>query len=153
MAALRPLAKSPYRIAYLDALRTLGKHGKAALPTLKELLHDDTGYPYGVMLAIVKAAGDEVGSEITALLKEELKFWQTEGPQFAGSGTDHDKIERLNRHIPILSQSLLTLKSHPYPPSREVVTQLRDLWRSATNEANYVSETCDEVLAILDRTK
>jgi hypothetical protein len=150
IAAYRTLAAGPYYLVSREAVEMLGGCGKAALPTLKELMYDVTCYNGDVVSAIGKAAGDEAGQEITAILKEEMKYWQATGPQFGGDANITTSCRTLNIRGAVLSQSLRELKDRPYGPSREIVAQFRKFWLSR-GEANSASRECDEVLAALDR--
>ena len=122
------------------------------------MLYDNAYYQSDVVHAIATAAGDDAGQEITAILRDELVFWQTESPKLAVGWWNNtepaERRETLRNRYGLLSQGLRELEERSYPPSQEIVTQIRDFWLSLPqlNENKNISESCEQVLAILDMT-
>jgi hypothetical protein len=164
VAALLPFTKKgTYGQARSEALVALGKCGKPALPALKEMVGSDGYNQSNVIDALAEAAGTDAGLEITAILEKEFAFWKTKAPELEvgwwNSSTDFEsykRIDKLRDRYGILHRGLWLLTKQPYPPSRELVTQIRDLWMSLPQlggdkpEQNQIVETCEKVLKVLD---
>ena len=167
IAALLPLTKNTHGRTSEGAFVALGQCGKPALPVLKEMVTNDAYSQHDVMYAIAEASGTDAGQEITAILEKELTFWKEKAPELEvgwwnGAGKplnfeEWKRLDKLRERYGILYYGLCILKKHPYPPSRELVTQIRDLWVSLPQlnhnkpERNQIIETCEEVLKALDQ--
>jgi len=166
VAALLPLTKDAYGQASRESLIALGKCGKPALPVLKEMIGNDAYDQHNVVDAIAEASGADAGREITAILEKELAFWKTKGPELAvgwwndtGGLLNTESWERLNKlrsRYGILHGGLWALEKQPYPPSRELVTQIRDFWISLPqlddkSGLNQISQICEQILEVLDQ--
>jgi hypothetical protein len=167
VAALLSLTKGTFRQARREALVALGQCGKPALPILKEMVGNNAYSQDCVIEAIAEASGTDAGQEITAILEKEFAFWKMKAPELevgwwngAGKPLNSEEWKRLDKlrdRYGILYYGLCILKKHPYPPLRELVTQIRDLWVSLPQlnhnkpERNQIIETCEEVLKVLDQ--
>jgi len=162
VAALLPLTQSTFVQASRGAMAALGKCGKVALPALKEMIGNNAYFQGDVIDAIAEASGTDVGQEIKAILEVELAFWKTKGPELEvgwWNGTGYpeswEQLDKLRDRYGILNRGLWILRNHPYPPSRELVTEIRDFWTSLPqlddkSGLNQISKTCEEILTVLD---
>jgi hypothetical protein len=138
------------------------KCGEPALPTLKRMLSDQSLVVLHaeVVESLAVAGGERVGDELTAVVRKELEFWRAIGPTVK-EGWWNDSAQ-LTRHRPRdrygkVYESLAALRKLKFPGCREVVTELRDFWRSLPQledkgGLNQMSQECDEILRELAET-
>ena len=162
VAALLPLTKETCWQAKREALAAMAKCGKTALPALMEMVGNEAYFPGHVLDAVAEASGTDAGKEITAILEKELVFWKTEGPKLtvgwwnsAGKLMIIEERVRRDKHQDrycILRHGLWVLEKQPYPPSRELVTEIRDFWTSLPqlNTQKEIIETCEKILNVLE---
>jgi hypothetical protein len=157
--ALEPFALSDLYYARDLAFAELQKCGKSALPVLRRMLSDQTILKSHseVIKSLTAAGGDEVADELTSIVKGELEFWKDVGPRLrVGWWNDINNPETevlRNRYSKIL-ESLYSLRKLKTPGCKEIVTELRDFWRSLPqledkSGLTQMSEACDKVLEVL----
>lgn len=158
-AALAPLASSALYYARDLAFTELQKCGKAALPVLRQMLSDQTVlrlHPE-VLKSLAAAGGDEVADEITAVVREELAFWQETGPRLKNgwwNTINEPETEVLRDRYGKVLQALYCLTKLKPVGCKEVVIEFRDFWRSLPplgdkRGLDQMSEACDVVLRSL----
>jgi hypothetical protein len=154
--ALEPFAAHEFyflRQAVFDALRDCGR---AALPTLRRMLRDETKLTtHGdVIEALAEVGGDDVGEELTRVVGEELAFWKTTAPGLKrgwwNEFKDTEPSNLADRYMRLYA-ALGGLKKLRHEGAYAVVAELRDFWRSwpqldDPSGLNQMSEVCDEIL-------
>jgi len=113
-----------------------------------------------VVESLAVAGGEKVGDELTAVVRKELEFWRAIGPTLQeGWWNDFPQLERfrLRDRYGKVFESLAALRKLKFPGCREVVTELRDFWRSQPQledkgGLNQMSQECDEILRELAET-
>ena len=163
VAALLPLTRGSFGQTRRESLVELGKCGKPALSVLKEMIGNDAYGQSEVIKAIAEASGTDAGQENVAILEKEFAFWKAKAPELdvgwwnnAGGSYDSEAWSRLNKlrnRYGIMYSGLWILRNHPYPPSRELVTQILEFWTSQPQfkDMKQVCETCEQVLKVLDQ--
>ena len=157
--ALEPFTAHELFLAREAAFEALRRCGRAALPVLLRVLHDQTRLKtHGeVIEALAEIGGQEVGEELTAVVGEELDFWKATAPGLRPgwwNEMNRPETETLRERYSKLYQALNGLQKLRYAGSREVVTELRDFWRSLPqlddrSGLNQMSEACDAVIGKL----
>lgn len=154
--ALEPFTARELYLSRLAAFEALRGCGRAALPTLRRMLGDETRMKTHaeVVETMTEVGGADVGEELTRLVGEELAFWKAKGPGLKrGWWNEVDETEAGNlrdRHMRLYA-ALRGLKKLRHEGSHAVVAELRDFWRSwpqldDPGGLNQLSEACDEIL-------
>jgi len=136
--SLEPFVHASADPARAAAFKQLIKCGKAALPVLRRMLEDDSldEIHSDVIEALGKAGGKTAGPDLTQVVAKELSFWKGVAPSLKPgwwNGVGFDSIEAVeayrHRYMNVYN-ALEALKVIRYRDSAEVVTQLREYWRS-----------------------
>lgn len=154
---LKPMAAGVNTDLQQAAMNGVAACGKQGLPVLREMLADDAYYQSCVVNSLVKALGDEAGPELTAILKQDLEYWRKLGPTLPvgwwnanARGNSGQTLIYQNRYGRLYT-CLCSLRALKYAEAAEVVTALRDFWRSLPqledkSGLNQISQECDAVL-------
>jgi hypothetical protein len=152
--AVMPLLKFDSYYVGDEAVETLGQSGKDGLAILRKLLQDEscTGYHPGICRALAQAGGAKAGPDLTAVVKQELRFWKEIGPGLKpgwwnGEGLEWKEVEHLRLHYSKVHAALQALREIRFPGCRETVKDFRDCWLSLGKASiTQLSEACDDVL-------
>ncbi len=131
-----------------------------ALPVLRRPLLDGGGDSVLITGALIHAAGENPGAEMTLLLSHEVAFWRKEAPGLPVGWWNKlepaERRERLLNHFMILNPALTALAGLQFEPARPVVREFRDLWTSMPqlNEpgGSEIPPLCDKILHVTERT-
>ncbi len=138
-----------------EVFSELQKCGESALPVLRKLLNDDSllGIHNEIIESLATAGGIKTGNELTAIVKEELKFWKKTAPDLEQDWWNNIDSELINRrsHYSKVLEAIRQLKNLKFAGSKKIVMQFRDFWRSQPkledkNGLSQMSEECDELL-------
>jgi len=157
---LRPFARSELWTARHNALAAIGKCGTNGLAVLRSMLTDETmaNHHDEVIRAMGAAAGTSVGPELTTLVQTELQFWKQTAPGLKdgwwnGAGLKSTEAQDLRNRYLKLQAAVRVLGDTRYKDCVDVVTDLRDLWRSLPqledqdrNGLTQMSDECDSAL-------
>ena len=104
---LKDYVRSDIREAQQLALRELGKSGESAVPVIREMLSDSnfSDEESDLTKALAAAGGESVGPELDANLREQLAFWQTNGPVLSTGWWNQDE----NPHAPLRDRYIVTI--------------------------------------------
>lgn len=171
--ALGVYANSKYYDARKTAFARLSANGAAALPVLRQLIAQSERAPVADQVrpqvffdvgeaipALGQAGGASVGPELTAMVRDEIRFWRQAAPTLKvgwwnGAGQSDAPIEPLRRRYSKLLMALYALSKIKDARSRSAVVELRDFWRSRPqlndpSGLNQMIEASDAVLKALD---
>jgi hypothetical protein len=157
-AALEPFTAHELYLSREAAFESLRGCGKAALPVLRRLLHDQTKLKtHGeVIEAMAGIGGEDVGEELTTLVGEELLFWKATAPglkQGWWNEINEPETETLRDRYSKLYEALLALQKIRFAGCRAAVTELRDFWRSLPHldevGSYQITVACDAVISEL----
>lgn len=153
--ALKVYVRSDVREAQHLALSELGKSGRRALATIREMLSDPAFADDGAELvkAFAEAGGESVGEELDRRLQEQLSFWQVTGPTLSLGWWNQDPTP----HAPLRDRYVQTLelvhalKRVHYRPASITAEQLGNLWRSLPqlndpSGLNQMVTECDQLV-------
>mgnify|MGYP007065672871 CR=1 FL=1 len=153
--SLRAFSGQGYHYGAKGCIESLGKMGNAAVPTLCRLLGDRTlsHWHPDIISAMVAAGGVDVASDLTAVVKEGLEYWQERLPKLKkgwwNNAPDNERRSLRSRYGRLLA-ALRAIRPLRYEPCREVVSSLRDLWRSSETLSDVggdqMARACDAVL-------
>lgn len=136
-------------------LKSLGRMGKAALATLRQLLADITlrSWHKNIISAMAAAGGADVAEDLTAIIAEGLEFFSRCAPDLKKgwwNADPPDQRRRLREEYGRLLTALRALQPLRYFPSRDLVSKVNDLWRSnarlSFNGQSQVLTVCDTIL-------
>jgi hypothetical protein len=154
--ALEPFTAHEVYLASEAAFEGLRGCGRAALPTLRRLLLDETKLKMHeqVIETMSEIGGEDVGEELTRVVGEELTFWKATAPGLSKDWWNHFNVpetEDLRDRYSKLYAALLGLKKLKHAGSYAVVAELRDYWRSLPqlddgDEENQITTACNELL-------
>lgn len=157
--ALEPFLRSTSSKVLRLGFEEIRKCEKPALPVLRRLINDDSMLVNSRYLFATFADIDaaQAGPELTSVLREELQFWKEMAPKLnLGWWHQTDQVETVNlrNRFERIYNLLEVLGKLRFAGSREVVTQLRDLWRSQvvlgdSRELRQINKECDNLLAEL----
>ena len=158
--ALQPMITSNNWYQRHEAIAVLGECGPPALPVLRRPLLDGGGDSVLITGALIHAAGENAGAEMTLLLSQEVAFWRKEAPGLPVGWWNKlepaERRERLLNHFMILNPALTALAGLQFEPARPVVREFRDLWTSMPqlNEpgGSEIPPLCDKILHVTERT-
>jgi hypothetical protein len=132
---LKVYVRSDVREAQQLALSELGKSGKMAVATIREMLSDPAFADDSAELvkAFAEAGGESVGEELDRRLQEQLSFWQAAAPTLSLGWWNQDPTP----HAPLRDRYAQTLELvralelvH-YRPASITAEQLGNFWRSS----------------------
>ena len=138
-----------------EAFAALGECGPKALPLLRQMLRDDSYDQYQVAPAIIVAAGDDAGREMTEVLQAEVAFWTKAAPTLPqgwwNSLNPEDQRRAYQNRYSLLLPALASIGELRYQPGRAAVQELHDLWVSCPQYddkagLNQITEACDKTL-------
>ncbi len=159
--ALLPLARSPILFVKSAAFRELKNCGKSALPVLQILMNDlsITANSSHIFDAIGQLGDEQIGSELTGIISEELAFWKQTAPQLKVNWWNHfsdPETESLRNRYNRAYYAIIALRNLQFSGCKEVVSEFRDFWRSQPSlergtELKQMSLECDRTLKVLNR--
>ena len=147
------------------AFHGISQCGDAAIPVLRDILKDEA--LIRVHGEAVKSLAQTKGIDAVPILVElidgELTFWKETAPGLPvgwwnGTGGDAIRQEYLRSRYGRVVQAVFALDRNPDPRAAEVVTNLRDFWRSLPqlddrSGLNQISESCTSQLKKLSRNR
>jgi hypothetical protein len=157
-SALQPMTTGKYWLQCQEAIAAMGECGAPALPLLHQILKKNGNNSSDVTTALARAARENAGAEMTALLKEELVFWEKEASGLPvgwwNSLNPQDRRQRLQNRYGILQPAIKTVTDLHYLPATKVVNELRDLWISLPQlndqwGLDKITEACNKALQTL----
>jgi hypothetical protein len=154
--ALEPFTTHELFLASEAAFEGLRGCGRAALPTLRRLLRDETKLKTHeqVIETLAEIGGDDVGEELARVVGEELSFWKATAPRLSEGWWNQMNVpetEDLRDRYSKLYAALVALKKLKHARAYAVVAELRDYWRSLPqlddgDEENQIITACNELL-------
>ena len=148
-----------------EAFQGISQCGDAAIPVLRDILKDEA--LIRVHGEAVKSLAQTKGIDAVPILVElidgELTFWKETAPGLPvgwwnGTGGNAIRQEYLRSRYGRVVQAVFALDRNPDPRAAEVVTNLRDFWRSLPqlddrSGLNQISESCTSLLKKLSRNR
>jgi hypothetical protein len=157
---LKDYVRSDIREAQQFALLELGKSGQTAVTTISEMLSDSafSDEDSELIKALAEAGGESVGSQLDANLREQLAFWQKNGPVLSVGWWNQDA----NPHAPLRDRYSVTielvraLERVHYRPAAVTAQHLADFWRSLPqlddpSGIDEMAAECDHLVATLGK--
>ncbi|MHC4533392.1 MAG: hypothetical protein ACYS6K_05525 [Planctomycetota bacterium] len=153
--SFRTFHRNKFYYAASANIESVGRMGIKALPILRQSLQDRTlqNWHPEIISSMVTAGGANVAKDLTTVIEKQLEFWSRRAPDLKEGWWNADPAtERriLREKYGILLTALRKLRSLRYPPCRDIVVKIRDLWLSNTilsfNGRSQVIEACDAVL-------
>jgi hypothetical protein len=155
-AQLKKFASNDFYPAREKAFEEFEKCGENALPVLREMLDDKSLLKLHseVIKSLAATGGKKVGSELTEIVGQELKFWRETAPKLKigwWNKMDDPQVDALRNRYSKVLEAIRQLGSLKFGGSRKVVTQFRDYWRSLPqledqSGLDQMSEECDDLL-------
>lgn len=149
-ARLKPYLHMDFFRARRAALRALGSAGVGALPVIHEMLDDPTyaAQKPELINAMAESGGEAAAPELRGRLQQEVAFWKATGPSLALGwwNDDPDLHAPLRERYAETLQLVQSLRKIQDAGAAEMVSELRDLWRSLPqlNDSTGISQLADE---------
>jgi len=153
--SLEPFVQNEVFLAREGAFAGLTECGEAALPVLRRMLANEAlrKLHAAVIEVFAKAGGKVSGSELIAWLYKELEFWRQTAPALQvgwwnGKGFETlEEVEPQRDRWMAIYQAVQELGKMKYTEAEQVLTELRDFWRSKPSlRDDQINEACDETL-------
>jgi hypothetical protein len=144
------------------AFEGLSRCGSAAVPVLEGILKDEAlvrlhGF---AVTALAKTEGIDALPLLVEIIDAEIAFWKGTAPELPvgwwNKGLDDKRQEYLRNRYGRVVQAVFALDRHPDPRAAEVITRLRDFWRSLPqledrSGLSQISERCTSILKKLEK--
>jgi hypothetical protein len=157
--ALEPMAKGKYWHQRHEAIAALGNCGPAAVVCLRQMLRTYGNETGEVTSALARAAGENAGPEMTAVLEEDVAFWKSVAADLPvgwwNNLSSEQKRHQCQSRYCILGPAMGSVVALHYSPARKPVLELRDLWVSLPqlndkSGLNQITEGCNQALLKLE---
>jgi hypothetical protein len=145
------------------AFEGLSTCGSAAVPVLEGILKDEAlvrlhGF---AVTALATTEGIDAVPLLVEIIDGEIAFWKETAPGLAvgwynGKGLDGKRQNYLRDRYGRVVEAVLALDRHPDRRAADVVTRLREFWRSLPqledrSGLNQISERCTSILKKLEK--
>jgi hypothetical protein len=162
-AAFRRHVESKSYYVHHAAFEGLSTCGNAAVPVLEGILKDEARVRLhgDAVAALANTEGIDAVPRLVEILNKEIAFWKETAPGLSdgwynGKGVEGKQQTYLRDCYGRVVEAVLALDRHPDRRAADVVTRLREFWRSLPqledrSGLNQISERCTSILKKLGK--